>query len=92
MTETVKDVACHLRKHRYSLWRQQLLPVNVQSLSSWSDRKVLIKLLSFLSLLLFRDEILSNNAAIYTRVYMQLFHCCYARIIRTRALQMSLFA
>ena len=59
MTETVKNVAGHLRKHRYSLWCQQLLPVNVQSLSTctWSDRKVLTKLLSFLSLLLFRDEI-----------------------------------
>ena len=35
------------------------------------DRKVRIKMLSFLYLSLFRDEILSNNAVIY----MQLFHC-----------------
>ena len=51
------------------------------------DRKVRIKLLSFVSLLLFRDEILANNAAIY----MLLFHCNYACIIRTRALQLSLW-
>ena len=47
------------------------------------DRKVLIKMLSFLYLSLFRDEISSNNAVIY----MQLFHCNNASIIRARALQ-----
>ena len=51
------------------------------------DRKVLIKMLSFLYLSLFRDEISSNNAVIY----MQLFHCNNASIIRTRALQLSLW-
>ena len=51
------------------------------------DRKVHIKVLSFLSLLLFRDEISAINAAIY----MQLFHCNDACIIRTRALQLSLW-
>ena len=48
------------------------------------DRKVLIKMLSFS---LFRDEISSNNAMIY----MQLFHCNNASIIRARALQLSLW-
>ena len=51
------------------------------------DRKVLIKMLSFLYLSLFRDEISSNNAVIY----MQLFHCNNASIIRARALQLSLW-
>ena len=51
------------------------------------DRKVRIKMLSFRYLLLFRDEISSNNA----EIYMQLFHCNNACIIRTRALQLSLW-
>ena len=51
------------------------------------DRKVCIKMLSFLYPLLFRDEISSNNAAIY----MQLIYCNNASIIRTRALQRSLW-
>ena len=54
---------------------------------TWGDLKVRIKMLSFLYLLLFRDEISSNNAAIY----MQLFHAVNACIIRTRALQLSLW-
>ena len=55
--------------------------------TTWGDRKVRIKMLSFLYLLLFRDEISSNNAAIY----MQLIHCNNACIKRTRALQLSLW-
>ena len=54
---------------------------------TWGDRKVRIKMLLFLYLLSFRDEISSNNAA----VYMQLFHYNNACIIRTRALQLSLW-
>ena len=53
--------------------------------NTWGDRKVRIKILPFLYLSLFRDEILSNNAAIY----MQLIHCNNACIKRARALQLS---
>ena len=50
----------------------QLITFSLPNLgSTWDDRKLRIKMLSFLYLLLFRDEISSNNAAIY----MQLFHC-----------------
>ena len=49
---------------------------------TWGDRKVRIKMLSFLYLLLFRDEISSNNAA----TYMQLIHCNNACIKRAHAL------
>ena len=38
------------------------------------DRKVRIKLLPFLSLLLFRDEISTDNAAIYMEVRIK---CCH---------------
>ena len=55
--------------------------------STWGDRKIRVKMFSFLSLLLFRDEISSNNATIY----MQLFSCNNACIIRTLALQLSLW-
>ena len=54
---------------------------------TWGDRKVRIKMLSFLYLLLFQDESSSNNAAIY----MQLIHCKNACIKRARALQLSLW-
>ena len=54
---------------------------------TWGDRKVRIKMLSFLYLLLFPDEISSNNAAIY----MPLIHCNNACIKRARALQLSLW-
>ena len=54
---------------------------------TWGDRKVRIKMSSFLYLLLFRDEISSNNAAIY----MQLIHCNNACIKCVRALQLSLW-
>ena len=57
------------------------------TMNTWGDRKVRIKMLSFLYLLLFRDEISSNSAAIY----MQLIHCNNACIKRTRALQLSLW-
>ena len=57
------------------------------NLNTWGDRKVRIKMLSFLYFLLFRDEVTSNNAAIY----MQLIHCNNACIKRARALQLSLW-
>ena len=57
------------------------------SICTWGDRKVRIKMLSFLYLLLFRNEISTNNAAIY----MQLIHCNNACIKRARALQLSLW-
>ena len=59
----------------------------LQMLYTWGDRKVRIKILSFLYLLLFQDEISSNNAAIY----MQLINSNNACIKRARALQLSLW-
>ena len=52
------------------------------------DRKVRIKMFSFLKLLLhvFRDK----NQSQYAAISMHLFHCNNACIIRTRALQLSL--
>ena len=47
--------------------------------NKWGDRKIRRKMLSFLYLLLFRDEISSNNAAIY----MQFIRCNNACIKRT---------
>ena len=60
-----------------------IIPIN-----TWGDRKVRIKMLSFLYLLLFRYEISTNNAA---AIYMLLFHSNNASIIRARALQLSLW-
>ena len=50
------------------------------------DRKVRIKMFSFLKLLLFRDK----NQSQYAAISMHLFHCNNACIMRTRALQLSL--
>ena len=79
------------KRHRYShvsiLTNKKIKNPQECSFIRGVDRKVLIKMLSFLYLSLFRDEISSNNAVIY----MQLFHCNNASIIRARALQLSLW-